>query len=54
MKNIYMFLFSTEQEVLHPRDPENPEARWIDKKKVARMLTHKKDKEFFLKIAHYL
>jgi ADP-ribose pyrophosphatase YjhB (NUDIX family) len=50
MKTIFMFLFSTDQEALEPKDPDNPEARWIDKDKVAELLTHKKDKEFFLKI----
>lgn len=50
MKTIFMFLFSTDQEVLKPQDPENPEAAWIHKEKVAELLTHKKDKEFFLKI----
>jgi hypothetical protein len=28
-------------------DPENPEARWVEKAKVAELLTHEKDKEFF-------
>ena len=50
MKTIFMFLFSTNQEVLKPQDPENPEARWIIKEKVAELLTHKKDKEFFLSV----
>ena len=45
-----MFLFKTNQEVLKPIDPTNPEARWIKKEKVAELLTHKKDKEFFLSI----
>ncbi len=48
LKKIYMFLFKTEQEDLKPTDPHNPEARWVDKKKVAELLTHKKDKEFYL------
>jgi 8-oxo-dGTP pyrophosphatase MutT (NUDIX family) len=49
-KTIYMFLFTTEEEKLEPLDPGNPEARWVEKEKVAELLTHKKDKEFFLKI----
>ena len=50
LKTIYMFLFETNEEVLKPIDPGNPEAIWIPKKKVAKLLTHKKDKEFFLSI----
>ncbi len=45
-----MFLFKTNQEVLKPIDPENPEARWVEKEKVAELLTHTKDKEFFLSV----
>jgi ADP-ribose pyrophosphatase YjhB (NUDIX family) len=44
------FLFDTEKQGLHPIDPENPEAVWIHKDKVAEKLTHPKDKEFFLSI----
>jgi len=47
LKVITMFLFTTTQMALKPVDPKNPEARWVEKGKVARMLTHKKDKEFF-------
>ena len=50
MKTIHMFLFKTEQTELKPIDPENPEARWVEKDKVADLLTHSKDKEFFLSI----
>jgi len=49
-KTITMFLFKTDQEKLKPIDPENPEARWVEKDKVADILTHRKDKEFFLKV----
>jgi len=49
-KTIHMFLFHSEQKILRPIDPINPEARWIPKEKVADLLTHQKDKEFFLKI----
>ena len=47
LKIIYMFLFKTNQEILNPIDPNNPEAKWIDKKNVAILLTYKEDKEFF-------
>ena len=49
-KTIHMYLFTTEQEKLNPLDPHNPEARWVEKEKVAELLTHYKDKEFFSKI----
>ncbi len=50
LKNIVMFLFTTEQIKLNPQDKENPEAIWVDKDKVIELLTHRKDKEFFLSI----
>ncbi|MBI2140613.1 NUDIX hydrolase [Candidatus Woesearchaeota archaeon] len=48
-KEISMFLFTTDESELKPRDKQNPEARWVDKKDVAKLLTHRKDKEFFVK-----
>ncbi len=50
LKVIYMFLFTTNEEELKPVDPDNPEARWVEKDEVATLLTHEKDKEFFLSI----
>ena len=47
LKTIHMFLFKTGQNKLAPLDPDNPEARWVEKEEVADLLTHKKDKEFF-------
>lgn len=52
LKNITMFLFKTRQEKLKPIDPENPEARWMEKEEVVSLLTHPRDKEFFQKIAY--
>ena len=49
-KTIFMFLFKTDQSLLKPIDPENPEARWVNKNEVADLLTHRKDKEFFLSV----
>ena len=49
-KTITMFFFTTNQKKLKPTDPENPEARFIPKDKVVELLTHPKDKEFFLSI----
>lgn len=54
LKTITMFFFTTNQHDLHPIDPENPEARWIKKEAVADLLTHHKDKEFFVSIMSYL
>jgi ADP-ribose pyrophosphatase YjhB (NUDIX family) len=48
LKVITMFLFRTSEKSLKPVDPDNPEAKWIERSKVARLLTHEKDKEFFL------
>lgn len=48
LKTIHMFLFRTAQDALAPVDPDNPEARWVEKELVAELLTHQKDKEFFL------
>jgi len=47
-KTIYMFLFETPEPELSPVDAENPEARWVDRDDVAGLLTHPKDKEFFV------
>ena len=50
LKEIRIFLFRTNQRELNPTDPDNPEARWVKKEDVAELLTHRKDREFFLKI----
>ena len=49
-KTIRMYLFTTEQKNLKPVDPDNPEARWVEREKVADLLTHYKDKEFFRRV----
>ena len=48
LKLITMFLFRTSEKVLRPVDVENPEARWVERSKVAPLLTHEMDKRFFL------
>ena len=50
LKSITMFLFHTTQTALKPTDPDNPEARWVPKSEVAALLTHRKDKQFFLSL----
>jgi ADP-ribose pyrophosphatase YjhB (NUDIX family) len=47
LKVITMFLFRTGEKSLQPVDPDNPEARWVEKSEVGQLLTHEKDKEFF-------
>ena len=50
LKTINVFLFKTNQTALKPIDVTNPEARWVDRERVADLLTHRKDKEFFISI----
>jgi ADP-ribose pyrophosphatase YjhB (NUDIX family) len=47
LKHITMFLFKTKEQKLHPMDPENPEARWVDKEDVSKLLSFAEDKKFF-------
>lgn len=49
-KSITMFLFRTSETLLRPVDPENPEARWVQKAEVIALLTHEKDQEFFRRL----
>jgi 8-oxo-dGTP pyrophosphatase MutT (NUDIX family) len=49
MREITLYLFTTDQEHLEPRDPINPEARWVKIPDVSAYLTHPVDKE---RIAH--
>jgi ADP-ribose pyrophosphatase YjhB (NUDIX family) len=50
LKTIHLFLFRTTETALAPSDADNPEARWVGPRRVAEMLTHPKDKEYFLSI----
>ena len=47
LKTIHMFLFRALETELSPGDPDNPEARWVEKESVPALLTHPKDGEFF-------
>ena len=47
IKHITLFLFRTYETVLAPEDEHNPEARFVDAKNVAALLTHQRDREFF-------
>ncbi|MBI4087908.1 NUDIX hydrolase [Candidatus Kaiserbacteria bacterium] len=50
-KTIRMFLFRTSEETLSPRDPGNPQARWVPQNSVEELLTSSKDRDFFRSIA---
>ena len=54
LRTIILFLFKTSQVKLSPRDQENPEAKWVDKEEVVKLLPHKEDKDFFLKAVESL
>ena len=54
LKHIFMYHFLTNEQLLDPKDKENPEARWVDKNKVADLLTAKNDKNFYLSIVNLL
>jgi ADP-ribose pyrophosphatase YjhB (NUDIX family) len=45
-KFITMFLFRTNQILLNPIDPHNPQAVWVNPHQAALLLTHPKDQEF--------
>lgn len=50
LKTITIFLCKTKQNDLKPQDKDNPEAIWVKKDEVAKLLSHPKDKEFFLSV----
>jgi 8-oxo-dGTP pyrophosphatase MutT (NUDIX family) len=50
LKHIQMFLFTTDELNLAPKDPDHPEARWVYPDDVESLLTHPKDKAFFKSI----
>ena len=54
MREITLFLFTTEYETLAPEDPMNPEARWVPVNEVSDLLTHPKDKEVFEALKKHL
>lgn len=47
LKVIHMFLFTTDEMKLKPRDSNHPEAKWAHVDDVESLLTHPKDKLFF-------
>ncbi len=53
-KNMHMFLFTTEEEKLEPKDDWNPEAKWVPIDAVESTLSNAKDAEFFRSIVPHL
>ena len=51
LKTIQIFLFTTPHTELSPHDIENPEAKWVEKDQVRRLLTHPKDRAFFEEVS---
>lgn len=49
-KVMVFFLFKTSQDQLNPKDPHNPQARWVKPNEVEALLTHSKDKAFYKSI----
>lgn len=54
VKTIHMFLFKTKEFELKSSDPDNPEAKWVDKNEVEKILTAEKDKEFFKGVFNFI
>jgi 8-oxo-dGTP diphosphatase len=50
LRDITLYLFTTEHEILEPQDPENPEALWIPPHIVPDLLTNPVDKIEFERI----
>lgn len=50
LKHIRLFLFTTPQVNLKPTDPSNPEARWVHPLQVPKMLSHRRDQLFYMKV----
>jgi len=54
IKSIRLYLFTTDQRHLNPIDPKHPEARWVPRHEVAKLLTNEKDAEFFSSVMDML
>ena len=48
LKNIAILLFETDEKLIQPRDHSISQAKWVPKMDVSNLLTHPKDKDFFL------
>jgi len=54
LKIIHMFLFRTNQNKISPKDKENLGTKFVDKDKVMELLSHQKDKEFYLSVMNQI
>jgi ADP-ribose pyrophosphatase YjhB (NUDIX family) len=50
LKTITMFLFSAPDAVLRPRDPANPQARWVGRSAAVDLLSNHVDKSFLASV----
>jgi 8-oxo-dGTP pyrophosphatase MutT (NUDIX family) len=48
LKIITLFVFRTDEVVLNPQDPDNPDARWVDIDEASAYLTHKIDRQQYI------
>ena len=48
LKYISLYLFTSNQKILKPIDPNNPFAKWVNYNEVKNYLTHKEDIKFFI------
>ena len=47
LKEITLFLFSTNHQKLQPIDPNNPEAIWVEIETAQKLISNRKDAEYF-------
>lgn len=50
LKNVHIFYFKTDQNELNPSEGDIADAKFVQKEKVIKYLSHPKDREFFLSI----
>lgn len=50
MKTIKMFLFRSDRAIMRPENPKLMAPRWVERNRVVDMLTHPRDKEFFVSV----
>ncbi len=53
-KTIHLFLFQAKSSKLSLADPHTPDARWVKKDEVSQLLTHPKDREYYLEVTQGL
>ena len=53
-RTMCFYHFTTNELELDPRDPDNPEAKWVTKAEVPTYLRHERDRQFFQEISDQL